>query len=107
MMVIVLDIAIKDMLLIQLNNNKRLEKPENCSEDCYDIMQDCWKKDPAARPNFTEIKRRVDQLKWRLFIALKVYTAQDATCLQTERTPNISATQSCHYGRFWEKGNII
>jgi len=33
----------------------RLEKPENCPNEIYQIMMQCWNKNPQERPSFKEI----------------------------------------------------
>jgi len=32
-----------------------LEKPENCSDDFYELMRNCWRFEPSERPTFKEI----------------------------------------------------
>ena len=38
-----------------LDTGKRLEKPDNCTDELYHIMLDCWKKRPDCRPSFEDI----------------------------------------------------
>ncbi|XP_014262217.1 tyrosine kinase receptor Cad96Ca [Cimex lectularius] len=40
----------------------RLEKPEHCRRELYNIMYYCWDKDPEARPDFKELVDLLDQL---------------------------------------------
>ncbi len=44
-----------------VNENYRMPNPnENlCSNEIYQIMLDCWKKEPNERPNFQEIYERL------------------------------------------------
>ncbi|KAG8197320.1 hypothetical protein JTE90_013447 [Oedothorax gibbosus] len=39
----------------RLSAGYRMEKPDYCPEDAYQIMQNCWKSNPDERPNFNEI----------------------------------------------------
>ena len=32
-----------------------LERPSNCPRDVYDLMMECWRREPQARPSFREI----------------------------------------------------
>lgn len=45
-----------------LENGHRMEKPVNCNNDLYNLMQNCWKKVPKERPTFTEIRNYLDKL---------------------------------------------
>ncbi|XP_067120694.1 tyrosine kinase receptor Cad96Ca [Centruroides vittatus] len=40
----------------------RLEKPEHCKREMYNIMFYCWDKDPAERPTFNELVLWLDKL---------------------------------------------
>ncbi|XP_050310203.1 fibroblast growth factor receptor 1 isoform X2 [Anthonomus grandis grandis] len=40
----------------------RLERPETCTDQLYDLMRDCWHKDPDKRPTFGNIARRLDNV---------------------------------------------
>ena len=41
---------------------KRMPKVTSCSEKLYDLMMDCWKEDPADRPNFMEVLERLQDI---------------------------------------------
>ncbi|XP_032236219.2 tyrosine-protein kinase SRK2 [Nematostella vectensis] len=43
----------------QVERGYRMPKPNNCPERFYEIMKDCWKKDPMQRPTF-------ETLSWQL-----------------------------------------
>lgn len=47
-------------LLSYLHNGNRLERPENCTTDLYELMQNCWKPDPNDRPSFQEISKSLE-----------------------------------------------
>ncbi|XP_034952110.1 vascular endothelial growth factor receptor 1 isoform X2 [Chelonus insularis] len=40
----------------------RMEKPEYATEEVYDIMLQCWKAKPTARPSFTELVDNIGSL---------------------------------------------
>ncbi|XP_065219363.1 fibroblast growth factor receptor 1-like [Planococcus citri] len=45
-----------------LNQNCRLEKPQNTSTDVYNLMLDCWEYEAKRRPNFSTIVERITEL---------------------------------------------
>ncbi|XP_065663107.1 mast/stem cell growth factor receptor Kit-like [Hydra vulgaris] len=49
-------------LLSLLKSGYRMEKPENCSETMYEIMLQCWNKDPLQRPTFTILREYFDKV---------------------------------------------
>ena len=42
---------------------QRLEQPEYCPRDFYDVMLKCWEHDPESRPKFTELLLMLPQIK--------------------------------------------
>jgi len=40
----------------------RLEKPEHCDREIYNMMFYCWDKDPAERPSFTQLVKDLESL---------------------------------------------
>jgi serine/threonine protein kinase len=40
----------------------RLDKPEHCRRELYNIMYYCWDKDPKDRPSFSELIKLLEQL---------------------------------------------
>ena len=40
----------------------RMEKPEECPDDVFDMMLETWKTRPSERPTFQQLHRRVDDL---------------------------------------------
>ncbi|KAL9980663.1 hypothetical protein ACROYT_G009275 [Oculina patagonica] len=42
-------------LMRQLRRGYRMEKPDTCSDEFYQLMTRCWADDPDARPTFTEL----------------------------------------------------
>ncbi|XP_071536347.1 proto-oncogene tyrosine-protein kinase receptor Ret isoform X2 [Panulirus ornatus] len=44
-----------ERLFSLLRAGYRMEKPENCSQELYDVMLQCWAEDPKKRPCFQEL----------------------------------------------------
>ena len=42
-------------LLAKLNEGHRLEKRECCPQELYDVMKNCWQREPEERPSFEEL----------------------------------------------------
>ncbi len=51
------------LVLLKLQNGYRLDKPDECPDDVYNLIYKCWNIDRARRPNFNAI---VDELKFIL-----------------------------------------
>lgn len=46
----------------RVRDGYRLEKPEHCKREMYNIMYYCWDPDPNERPSFTELTCLLDKL---------------------------------------------
>jgi hypothetical protein len=46
----------------KIRDGYRLEKPEHCKREMYNIMYYCWDTDPNKRPTFTELVDLLDKL---------------------------------------------
>ena len=46
----------------KVRDGYRLEKPEHCRRELYNIMYYCWAKDSNDRPAFSEIVQMLDKL---------------------------------------------
>ncbi|XP_052863977.1 platelet-derived growth factor receptor alpha [Anopheles cruzii] len=46
-----------------LEQGKRLERPENCTPEVYELMLQCWREDPQQRPSFEQISKQLDPHK--------------------------------------------
>uniref|UniRef100_A0A1I8AMV2 Protein kinase domain-containing protein n=1 Tax=Steinernema glaseri TaxID=37863 RepID=A0A1I8AMV2_9BILA len=42
-----------------LEAGNRMEQPDNCPNDYYQIMMDCWNFDPNSRPEFSTIRQQL------------------------------------------------
>ncbi|XP_078358382.1 uncharacterized protein LOC144643110 isoform X2 [Oculina patagonica] len=45
-----------------LKNGYRMEKPETCSQQLYQIMFSCWAANPEDRPSFTDLRNDLEKL---------------------------------------------
>jgi hypothetical protein len=41
----------------------KMEAPEGCPTEIYDMMKECWHLDPRKRPNFRDLALRLKHLK--------------------------------------------
>jgi hypothetical protein len=48
-------------ILPHIQNGKRLTKPKLCSDNIYDVMQDCWRMNAKSRPDFSKIASTLEQ----------------------------------------------
>lgn len=46
----------------KVRDGYRLEKPEHCRRELYNIMYYCWTKDFHERPSFSELVELLDKL---------------------------------------------
>ncbi|GMR51917.1 hypothetical protein PMAYCL1PPCAC_22112, partial [Pristionchus mayeri] len=49
-------------LLSKLKNGDRMERPDNCSDELYEVMLHCWAENPSDRPTFTQLRKRLGVL---------------------------------------------
>ncbi|KAK6757699.1 hypothetical protein RB195_015485 [Necator americanus] len=42
-----------------LENGGRMERPDNCPENFYEVMCECWTCDPEKRPDFSAIRQKL------------------------------------------------
>ncbi|XP_023295427.2 uncharacterized protein LOC111678362 [Lucilia cuprina] len=45
-----------------LKNGYRMEKPENCSDEIYNLVKSCWTDEPNARPSFKYLASEFEKL---------------------------------------------
>ncbi|KAM4903982.1 tyrosine-protein kinase Mer [Sylvia borin] len=45
-----------------LFHGQRLKKPEDCLDELYEIMSECWRADPVTRPTFSQLKVQLEKL---------------------------------------------
>lgn len=49
-------------LLRTLKDGYRMEQPDTCDNELYEIMMDCWKENPDQRPGFTQLRNRFESM---------------------------------------------
>ncbi|CAH3145354.1 unnamed protein product [Pocillopora meandrina] len=47
-------------LLRMLKDGYRMEQPETCDNEFYEMMMDCWKENPDQRPGFTQLREKLE-----------------------------------------------
>ncbi|KAJ8038849.1 Myoblast growth factor receptor egl-15 [Holothuria leucospilota] len=50
------------LLVAQLKEGFRMEQPEGCPDDIYNVMLQCWQEDPMSRPRFQTIVESIDAM---------------------------------------------
>ncbi|XP_071110149.1 activated Cdc42 kinase-like isoform X4 [Haliotis cracherodii] len=58
---------------IDMPNNQRLEKPDLCPVEYYDLMMKCWEHEPEERPTFSQIFLKLPQIRPVQVKAVKDY----------------------------------
>jgi len=48
---------------VLLSEGKKLDKPDNCDEEFYNVMLECWEFDPVKRPTFEELDSTFTKLQ--------------------------------------------
>ncbi|XP_066021049.1 receptor-type tyrosine-protein kinase FLT3-like isoform X2 [Pocillopora verrucosa] len=48
-----------------LKNGYRMEKPDMCCHEVYEMMTSCWENDPTTRPSFSELIDRLEAIMTR------------------------------------------
>ncbi|VDN07934.1 unnamed protein product [Thelazia callipaeda] len=48
-----------DDMLGYLDAGERLDQPDNCPDNYYEVMRSCWAQDPSLRPNFGDIRQKL------------------------------------------------
>ncbi|XP_010140467.1 PREDICTED: proto-oncogene tyrosine-protein kinase receptor Ret-like [Buceros rhinoceros silvestris] len=83
-----------------LKTGYRMERPENCSEEMYNLMLRCWKQEPDKRPTFAEISKELEKMmvKSRDYLDLAASTPSDSLLyddgLSEEETPLVDCNNA-------------
>lgn len=48
-----------DDMMEYLENGGRMEQPDNCPYEYYEVMKSCWHRDPQCRPEFGAIRQKL------------------------------------------------
>jgi len=49
----------KDEVVTKVIQNYRMDIPDNCPQNIYNLMKNCWDRDPKKRPSFEKIASQV------------------------------------------------
>uniref|UniRef100_A0AAQ4RFS0 receptor protein-tyrosine kinase n=1 Tax=Gasterosteus aculeatus aculeatus TaxID=481459 RepID=A0AAQ4RFS0_GASAC len=83
-----------------LKTGYRMERPENCSEEMYNLMLRCWKQESEKRQTFTDISKELEKMmvKSRDYLDLAASTPADALlyddALSEEDTPLVDCNNA-------------
>ncbi|XP_065152790.1 proto-oncogene tyrosine-protein kinase receptor Ret isoform X2 [Paramisgurnus dabryanus] len=83
-----------------LKTGYRMEKPENCTDEMYNLMLRCWKQEADKRPNFSDISKELEKMmvKSRDYLDLAASTPADALLyddsLSEEDTPLVDCSNA-------------
>uniref|UniRef100_A0A673W9G8 Proto-oncogene tyrosine-protein kinase receptor Ret n=1 Tax=Salmo trutta TaxID=8032 RepID=A0A673W9G8_SALTR len=83
-----------------LKTGYRMEKPENCTEEMYNLMLRCWKQESDKRPIFADISKELEKMmvKNRDYLDLAASTPADALlyddALSEEDTPLVDCNNA-------------
>ncbi|XP_052468431.1 tyrosine-protein kinase Mer [Carassius gibelio] len=81
-----------------LLEGNRLKQPNDCLDELYGIMLSCWSADPVDRPDFTQVRKRLDNLAEKL---PAVSSKKDIIYINTsfpeeeEEGPVLTSSPSC------------
>uniref|UniRef100_A0A3Q0R2T3 Proto-oncogene tyrosine-protein kinase receptor Ret n=1 Tax=Amphilophus citrinellus TaxID=61819 RepID=A0A3Q0R2T3_AMPCI len=83
-----------------LKTGYRMERPENCTEEMYNLMLRCWKQESDKRPTFADISKELEKMmvKSRDYLDLAASTPADALlyddALSEEETPLVDCNNA-------------
>ncbi|XP_076980637.1 proto-oncogene tyrosine-protein kinase receptor Ret [Tamandua tetradactyla] len=83
-----------------LKTGYRMERPDNCSEEMYGLMVQCWKQEPDKRPVFADISKDLEKMmvKSRDYLDLAASTPSDSLlyddALSEEETPLVDCSSA-------------
>ncbi|XP_075697839.1 proto-oncogene tyrosine-protein kinase receptor Ret [Rhinoderma darwinii] len=83
-----------------LKTGYRMEKPENCSDEMYNLMLKCWKQEQDKRSTFGEISKELEKMmvKSRDYLDLAASTPADSMLyddgLSEEETPLVDCNNA-------------
>ncbi|XP_059372958.1 tyrosine-protein kinase Mer-like [Carassius carassius] len=81
-----------------LLEGNRLKQPNDCLDELYGIMLSCWSSDPVDRPDFTQVRKRLENLAEKL---PAVSSQKDIIYINTsfpeeeEEGPVLTSSPSC------------
>ncbi|CAB3996570.1 fibroblast growth factor receptor 4-like, partial [Paramuricea clavata] len=86
-----------------LKSGYRMERPENCPPELYELISRCWSQEPGCRPNFTEIveelSKRLESMTTEEYIDVQAPSLSDSTSLTlSESGPNCLSSVRISFG---------
>ena len=99
---------LNEAILHFLDNNFRLNKPEECPYELYRLMKQCWRKDATERPTFqimyanlTSQYSSIDENRYKALEYLNIEISFDASivqqCKQNQTVSRINTCRRCSY----------
>lgn len=73
--------SINDIVMTHVLSGYRLEKPDACPEELYDLMMLCWNHKPTERPSFLHCLTKLLEAKDMIQISL---LNQQITCVHNQ-----------------------
>ena len=69
-----------------LRGGHRLERPDNCPEELYNLMTKCWELNAENRPSFSTLLEQIEQLqsKAERNLASSIYQLEDYVTMTTQ-----------------------
>ncbi|XP_037089033.1 activated Cdc42 kinase-like isoform X2 [Pollicipes pollicipes] len=68
-------------------NFQRLEQPDTCPKDCYNLMIKCWQHDPNKRPNFRDLAEMLPECKPEQVQAVQAAASEPTSPTKRDRLP--------------------
>lgn len=56
------------MVLFSLIKGHRLQRPEICTDELYNLMIKCWSRDSRLRPTFEELVKLLESKEKRVYV---------------------------------------
>lgn len=56
------------MVLFTLLKGERLERPEICTDELYNLMIRCWSRDSRLRPTFSDLVKILESKEKRVYV---------------------------------------
>ncbi|XP_030761792.1 uncharacterized protein LOC115886678 [Sitophilus oryzae] len=57
-----------ESVIIHIKEGKRLERPQTCTDQVYNLMKKCWQQHPDDRPTFEDISRELDPTRGKIYV---------------------------------------
>ncbi|CAL1539138.1 unnamed protein product [Lymnaea stagnalis] len=85
-----------------LSTGYRMDRPEDCPEELYALMQKCWKTEPENRPHFSMLRDILDHLLQQnteyLELSNDNYFSSNSACGKSNNSDDRRRNITPHYG---------